>query len=109
MSIGSFFKKLPGRLWTGAQIGIPIAAQFGLGAVVPYLSVIQLGMRIAQERGGKDKMEIALAEILPALRKDGVDLPIKDIKLAIEILHNKATNGLPGDDSVWTFDTEGKE
>ncbi|GAG50439.1 unnamed protein product [marine sediment metagenome] len=108
MSIGSFFKKLPGRVWTGAQIGLPIANQFGLGAVVPFLPLITAGMRVAQGRGIKNRMEVALADILPALRKAGVDLPVKDVKLAIEIMLNKATNGLPGEDSVWTFDTEEK-
>ena len=109
MRIGSFFKKLPGRLWTGAQIGIPIAAQFGLGAVVPWLPLITAGMRVAQGRGIKDRMQVALADILPALKLAGVKLPISDIKMAIEVLHRTETNGLPGEDSVWTFDTEGKE
>lgn len=105
MSIGSFFKKLPGRVWTGVKVGVPIASQFGLGAVVPWLPLIEAGMHVANRSGTKEKMEAALSYVLPALAKAGVKIPVKDIKLAIEIKLNKDTNDLPGEDSVWTFHT----
>lgn len=105
MGIRSFFKKLPGRIWTGAKVVVPIVSM--LGIPFPALPIIKAGMRIAEQRGGKQKMEVALEEIFPALEAAGIDLPVKKVRLAIELMLEPSTNGLPGDDSVWTFDVNG--
>jgi len=103
MSFGSFFKKIGKGAWKGAKVGMPIASMIGLP--IPALPLIVAGMKVAEQRGDKEKMEVALQEILPALDKAGIDLPIKKVRLAIELMLNDETNGLPGEDSVWTFET----
>jgi hypothetical protein len=104
MGLGSFFKKLPGRIWQGAKVVVPLASM--LGIPIPALPLIKAGMLIAEQRGGKQKMEVALEEILPALEQAGIELPVRKVRLAIELMLDPETNGLPGENSVWTFEAD---
>ena len=108
MGVKSFFKKLPGRIWKGVKIGVPIAAQFGIP--IPAIGIIRAGIigveAIRGPGGGKDKAVLLLQTILPALQKQGINLGPQKVMLITELLLAPETNNLTGEDSEWTLDLE---
>lgn len=118
MGLGGFFKAI-GKGFAEAgkgvgKAGVFIAKNAGqalpllqlVGIPIPGLQIIKAAMLIAETKGGKNKVETAIEEILPALRAEGIDVPIKKIRLAMELLLDKDTDGMEGEDEVWTFDVE---
>ncbi len=57
------------------------------------LSLIRAGVAVAEAEGGKDKAVAAVETILPVLKDAGIDLPVKKIKLLVELLLDSDVGG----------------
>ncbi len=113
MSVGSFIKKIPGRLYRGTKIGLRYAKTGSLladrlGIPIPYIGILKAGIAIQEATGGKDKLDRAVELILPALHDAGLNVPglAYKVRAAINVLLDPDTNGLPDGDAVWTFDAK---
>lgn len=118
MGLGGFFKTI-GKGFAAAGKGVGKAGVFIaknadealpllqlVGVPIPGLQIIKAAMVVAEAKGGKNKVETAIEEILPALRAEGINIPVKKIRLAMELLLDQDTDGMTGEDEVWTFDVE---
>ncbi len=56
------------------------------------LDLIRAAIATTEAKGGKGKLETALAQIIPALNAAGVPLPVKRINLAIDLLLDEDIN-----------------
>lgn len=122
MGLGGFFKTIGGAVKDGVvgagkgvgKAGVFIAKHADealpllqlVGVPIPGLQIIKAAMVVAEAKGGKNKVETAIAEILPALQAEGINVPIKKIRLAMELLLDQDTDGMVGEDEVWTFNVE---
>lgn len=91
MGFKGFFKTLGrGALKVATFVPIPGVPPAIQGRVVQY---VKAGVAIAEAKGGKDKTRTAVDSIVAALKKEGVELPEKKIKLLIELVLDSGVGG----------------